>query len=267
MSESDPLLQGQAFLPRLPEDRTIITASDAARLALSRPGLTTLVGAEGSGPALVAQALSAQAARQIVYLAANQEAAQLAAGDLAALGKGLPLAHLPKSRLAAPLVFAPSESTPYAEVHGDRRATMLRTAALCELLAAPERGPLVVTAGALVRRVPPRQALREATLTIRVEQELDVVALSQRLTSAGYLRAPVVEDPGSYALRGGIVDLWWRRSRFSTPTTSARKTPSSAWSRRPRATPSSPPRPRRVPAKCCAACVTPSISRPPKRAH
>src|SRR6185369_6215046 len=78
----------------------------------------------------------------------------------------------------------------------------------CELLAAPERGPLVVTAGALVRRVPPRQALREATLTIRVEQELDVVALSQRLTSAGYLRAPVVEDPGSYALRGGIIDLW-----------------------------------------------------------
>ncbi|HEX2678399.1 MAG TPA: transcription-repair coupling factor, partial [Polyangiales bacterium] len=208
MSDSDLLLQGHAFLPRLPEDRTIITASDAARLALSRPGLTALVGAEGSGPALVAQALAAQATRQVVYLVANNDAAQLAAGDLAALSKGLPLAHLPKQRLSAPLVLAPSESTPYAEVHGDRRATMLRTAALCELLAAPERSPLVLTAGALLRRVPPRQALREATLTISVEQELDVVALSQRLTSAGYLRTPVVEDPGSYALRGGIVDLW-----------------------------------------------------------
>src|SRR6188768_2075464 len=119
MSALDPNLEGGAFLPRLPEDRTIITASDAARLALSRSGLTTLVGAEGSGPALVAQALSAQAARQVVYVVVSNAAAQLAAGDLAALGKGLPLAHLPKQRLSAPLVFAPSESTPYAEVHGD----------------------------------------------------------------------------------------------------------------------------------------------------
>jgi len=208
MSALDPHLEGNAFLPRLPEDRTIITAGDAARLGLSRHGLTPLVGAEGSGPALVSQALSAQGARQIVYLVASNEVAQQAAGDLTALGKGLPLTHLPRHLMPAPLVLAPSESTPYAEVHTDRRATMLRTAALCELLANPERSPLVVTAGALVRRVPPRRALRDATLVLSVEQELDVVALSQKLTSAGYLRAPVVEDPGSYALRGGIIDIW-----------------------------------------------------------
>ena len=208
MSASDPHLEGSAFLPRLPEDRAIITANDAARTALSRPGLTALVGVEGSGPALVAQALAAQASRQVVYLAASNEAAQQAAGDLAALGKGLPLTHLPKQSLSAPLVLAPSESTPYVDVHGDRRATMLRTATLCELLGNPGRSPLVITAGALVRRVPPRQALRDATLVLSVEQELDVVELSQKLTSAGYLRAPVVEDPGSYALRGGIIDLW-----------------------------------------------------------
>src|SRR6478735_6521245 len=208
MSALDLPLEGSAFLPRLPEDRTIVTATEAARLGLSRPGITALVGAEGSGPALVSQALAAQGARQVVYVVASNEAAQQAAGDLAALAKGLPLLHLPKQAMGAPLVLAPSESTPYAEVHSDRRANMLRTAALCELLAQPERSPLVLTAGALLRRVPPRKALRHATLELRVEQELDVVELSQRLTSAGYLRAPVVEDPGSYALRGGIIDLW-----------------------------------------------------------
>src|SRR6187551_1496390 len=208
MSDLDPQLEGETFLPRLPEDRTIITASEAARLGLSRPGLTPLVGAEGSGPALVSQALAAQGGRQIVYLVASVEVAQQAAGDLSALGKGLPLMHLPRTPMPPPLVLAPSESTPYAEVHGDRRAAMLRTATLCELLANPERSPLVLTAGALVRRVPPRAALRDATLVLTVDQELDVVALSQRLTAAGYLRAPVVEDPGSYALRGGIIDLW-----------------------------------------------------------
>src|SRR5881394_1107402 len=153
MSASDPHFDGNAYVPRLPEDRAIITASEAARLALLQPGLTTLVGAEGSGPALVAQALAAQSSRQVVYLVASNEAAQQAAGDLAALGKGLPLTHLPKQALSAPLVLAPPESTPYAEVHSDRRATMLRTAALCELLEKPGRSPLVVTAGALLRRV------------------------------------------------------------------------------------------------------------------
>src|SRR6188768_2398196 len=208
MSALDPNLEDNAFLPRLPEDRAIITLGDAARLALSQAGLTPLVGAEGSGPALLSQALAAQSARQIVYLVASNEVAQQAAGDLAALGKGLPLTHLPRQLMPAPLVLAPSESTPYAEVHTDRRATMLRTAALCELLAEPQRSPLVLTASALVRRVPPRQALRDATLVLTVEQELDVVKLSQQLTASGYLRAPVVEDPGSYALRGGIIDLW-----------------------------------------------------------
>src|SRR6478752_1044311 len=208
MSALDPTLEGHAFLPRLPEDRTIITLAAAARLGLSQRGLTPLVGAEGSGPALVGQALAAQSARQIVYLVASNEAAQQAAGDLSALGRGLPLTHLPRTPLPVPLVLAPSESTPYAEVHTDRRATMLRTAALCELMASSERSPLVLTAGALVRRVPPRQALRDATLVLTVEQELDVVRLSQQLSAAGYLRAPVVEDPGSYALRGGIIDLW-----------------------------------------------------------
>ena len=208
MSALDPSLEGSEFLPRLPEDRKIITLSDAARQALNHHGLTAFVGAEGAGPALLGHALATLGAKQVVYLVANNEVAQQATGDLTALGRGLPLTHLARHDQPAPLVFAPPETTPYAEVHTDRRATMLRTAALSELLANPRRSPVVLTASALVRRVPPRQALRDATVELRVDQEVDVVKLSQQLTAAGYLRAPVVEDPGSYALRGGIIDLW-----------------------------------------------------------
>ena len=204
----DSSSDGSSFLPRLPEDRRIVTASEAARDALATRGLSSLVGVEGAGPALVAHALAASSARQVVYVVAGNDVAQQAAGDLTALGRNLPLKHVPKHERAAPLVLAPTEASPYSEVHGDRRATMLRTAALCELLQNPGRSPLVVTAAALLRRVPPRKALRDAIVELTVEQELDVVALSQQLTAAGYLRAPVVEDPGSYALRGGIIDIW-----------------------------------------------------------
>ncbi len=208
MPAQDLNTEDSAFLPRLPEDRRVVGSVDAARLVLTSTGQFAFVGAEGAGPALLAHALSAQSKRQIVYLVASGEIAQQAAGDLAALGKGLPLARFPRRELPLPLLLAPPESTPYAEVHTDRRATMLRTAALHELLSDPNRSQVVLTVSALLRRVPPRHALRNATVELVVDQELDVVKLSQKLTASGYLRAPVVEDPGSYALRGGILDLW-----------------------------------------------------------
>ncbi|HEY1534393.1 MAG TPA: hypothetical protein VGF76_10250, partial [Polyangiaceae bacterium] len=208
MLAPDVNFEGSTFLPRLPEDRRIVASSDAARLVLAAAGHSAFVGAEGAGPALVAHALSAQSSRQVVYLVASGEIAQQAAGDLAAFGKGLPLARVPRLELPGPLLLAPPETTPYAEVHTDRRAMMLRAAALHDLLSNPSRSQVVLTVSALLRRVPPRQALRDASVELFVEQELDIVKLSQKLTASGYLRAPVVEDPGSYALRGGILDLW-----------------------------------------------------------
>ena len=204
----DSEFEERAFVPQLPDDRSVVTLGEAAQRALEQPGLSPFVGVEGAGAALLSQALLARSPRQLVYVAASSEVAQQAAGDLTALGRGLPLTHVPRHDSSSPLLLVPSESTPYAEVHSDRRATMLRTAALCELLGDRPRSPIVLTASALVRRVPPRAALRAATVSLRVDQELDVVQLSQRLTSAGYLRVPVVEDPGSYALRGGLLDLW-----------------------------------------------------------
>src|SRR5450432_1538793 len=139
------------LVPRLPEDRPILTSADAARSALGQVGRSSFVGTAGSGPALVGHALSSQGARQVVYVTASNELAQQAAGDLGALARGLPLSRFSKLDLAPPLLLAPAESTPYSEVHGDRRAAMLRTATLYELLANPARMQLVLTAGALVR--------------------------------------------------------------------------------------------------------------------
>ncbi len=210
MPALDMSFEGNAFLPRLPEDRRVVGSVEAARQVLDA-GSSAFVGVEGAGGALVSHALcalSTSGSRQVVHLVDSGETALRAAGDLSALAKGLPVARLPRTTLASPLLLAPSDSTPYAEVHSDRRASMLRSAALHELISQPGRSPIVVTAGALLRRVPPRRALREATVGLEVDQVLDLVDLSQKLTASGYLRAPVVDDPGSYALRGGILDVW-----------------------------------------------------------
>src|SRR5262249_10281361 len=41
-----------------------------------------------------------------------------------------------------------------------------------------------------------------------LEMEQDRDELARKLTAAGYLKSPLVEDPGTYAVRGGVFDVW-----------------------------------------------------------
>jgi transcription-repair coupling factor (superfamily II helicase) len=67
---------------------------------------------------------------------------------------------------------------------------------------------LVVPATALARKVPPRKELARRADRIAVEDEIDRDAFVRALTEAGYLRVPMVEDPGSFAVRGALLDVW-----------------------------------------------------------
>ena len=106
------------------------------------------------------------------------------------------------------LVFAANESSPYADVNPDRRAAMSRMATLFHLARGLPWRVLVVPAAALARKVVPRAVLLEHALRVVAEEEIDRDALVKELSEAGYLRVPVVEDPGSFAVRGAIFDVW-----------------------------------------------------------
>jgi transcription-repair coupling factor (superfamily II helicase) len=43
---------------------------------------------------------------------------------------------------------------------------------------------------------------------VQAEQIIDRERLTSRLAAAGYVRSPLVEDPGSFAVRGALVDVW-----------------------------------------------------------
>ncbi len=204
MAASEPPIDDVAEPLRLPEDRPILTAADAAKRAFATTDVLHVVGAEGSAPALVARALAREA--PVLYVAADNDAARRAAADLSYLSRGLPFAGS-EGIDGDTLLLVPSESSPYTEVHPDRRAAMARSSTLFRL-ARGEWRCLVTTAAGLLRRVPPAQVLLRAAPRIEAGQELDTAELSKKLVAAGYLRVPVVEDPGSFALRGGIVDVW-----------------------------------------------------------
>ncbi len=61
---------------------------------------------------------------------------------------------------------------------------------------------------ALSQRTMPKAVLLNAAFSLEVGQEYPVEELVARLTASGYSRCGMVEGPGQFALRGGIVDIY-----------------------------------------------------------
>src|SRR5204863_4042653 len=93
------------------------------------------------------------------------------------------------------------ETSPYAELSPDRRAIMRRLATLFRLSQGFAGQVLVASASALLRRVIPRTELGKLTDLVLPEQEVDREKLVSLLARAGYAKTPVVEDPGTFAVR------------------------------------------------------------------
>jgi transcription-repair coupling factor (superfamily II helicase) len=106
------------------------------------------------------------------------------------------------------------DTTPFLDVAPDRRSAMDRLAVLFHLAKELPWRFLVAPAPALVRRVPPRATLASRSLVVEKETELDRDDLVDVLVAGGYSKAPIAEDPGTFAVRGGIVDVYPPHARF-----------------------------------------------------
>ncbi|MYF08775.1 MAG: transcription-repair coupling factor, partial [Rhodospirillaceae bacterium] len=68
---------------------------------------------------------------------------------------------------------------------------------------------LFVAAPTLLDRLPPRAQLRHwLGVSCRTGQELDPDDLRRGLDEAAYLRVPLVNEPGEYAVRGALLDIF-----------------------------------------------------------
>jgi transcription-repair coupling factor (superfamily II helicase) len=211
------LLDDPSSALALAHDRRLPSIAELCREVLGERRLHHAVGSEGAAPSLVAHALSLAGAPQVLYVAPDSDAASRAVSDLSAFGRGLYFSE-PLSRAsspdAAPLWLQSSETTPYAEVHGDRRASLLRASALFQIARGLPFRFAVIPARSLVRLVVPPSALAGAGIWLEQFGELDLDRAALKLVQSGYLRVPVVEDPGTFAVRGGIVDVWPGHSEF-----------------------------------------------------
>lgn len=118
-----------------------------------------------------------------------------------ALGFAMPEAEV--------LRFPAWDCLPYDRVSPNPEIVAERVATLAALGEAPARPRLVLTTvNALVQKVPPRAAFAGAALALRRGGRVAVEHVTAFLEANGYGRTGTVMEPGEYARRGGILDLF-----------------------------------------------------------
>jgi transcription-repair coupling factor (superfamily II helicase) len=106
------------------------------------------------------------------------------------------------------------ERTPYHATSPDPIVVMERAATLHRLGTGGRdgRGPfdvLVLTPEALCRRGVPFAEVQRMAELVEKDEELDRAAVTQKLIVGGYSQVNTCEDPGTFALRGSILDIFF----------------------------------------------------------
>ena len=133
----------------------------------------------------------------VLYVAADETEADAAMHAMAFFA--------PELRL---LSFPSWDCLPYDRVSPKPDIESTRLATLAALAKGVGACVIVTSVNAILQRVPPKDAIAIASFQAKVGEEVDRDALVNFLAANGYARASTVRDPGDFALRGGIVDLW-----------------------------------------------------------
>ncbi len=184
-------------------------ASIADLVAAARSGSSTIYGFTPPFAAYAAARLTdAYPDSSLVVVCSDEATARRFAEDIVLFAPprdaGDPAA--PPPALALPAL----DTSPYADLRVDREALAQRMATLFRLArGGPLIPPIVVlSAPSLLRKAIRGDELQALATELRVDQDIDRDVTVESLVRAGYARARVVEDPGTFAARGGVLDVF-----------------------------------------------------------
>ena len=152
---------------------------------------------EGFDARLLAQEV-ARAARPVIHVARDDKRAEAMAQALAFLAPGLSVLRFPAWDC---LPF--DRVSPNPEIASARMATL---AALAHGVPGPF--VLLTTLSAAQQRVPARDTVAGASFAAQVGRRIDEGALRAWLVRMGFAQSPTVTEPGDFAIRGGIFDIF-----------------------------------------------------------
>ncbi|MCC7071406.1 MAG: transcription-repair coupling factor [Deltaproteobacteria bacterium] len=111
---------------------------------------------------------------------------------------------------AARVLCLPADDrTPFHASSPDPLVVMERVATLHKVASGQPFDVLVLPAESACRRGMPFERLQRMAEIVVAGEDLDRAALQKKLAVGGYTTVNTVEDPGSVAVRGGIIDIYW----------------------------------------------------------
>ncbi len=167
-------------------------------------GVSSAVGLWGSSAPILAGQIARSLRRPLLYLTAHLEEADEARDDME-LATGWP------GELFAAWEALPGEGPASSEIAAER----IRVCSLLRDQGGEWPGPdgpmpaiIVAPVQGVMQPVPTAAALEANSLAVAVGSERDPQSLAGWLNDHGYERLDMVESPGDFAVRGGIVDAF-----------------------------------------------------------
>lgn len=112
-------------------------------------------------------------------------------------GKDIPILNFPDYNLL------PFKTLSY---HNETSTHRIRTLFQLTLTEIP---PVVITTvGAIMHRLVPKKEITDYAELIMTDEEIERDRLIEKMIAGGYIRTGIVEEPGDFCVRGGIVDIF-----------------------------------------------------------
>ncbi|HKZ16454.1 MAG TPA: DEAD/DEAH box helicase, partial [Geobacteraceae bacterium] len=156
-----------------------------------------LAGLKGSAPAYVICRLFEEKRRPVLVILPDNEAAQEMRRELRFFsGQQESILYFPAWE-SAPFEQAP----PHPDITGERLNTLFN-------LMGGKTSIVVTTIVAACQKLMPRRVLGDVSQYLVAGEEIDREGLLRKLVNLGYSNVPLVEDRGTFSVRGGIVDIY-----------------------------------------------------------
>ncbi|MFC5271157.1 transcription-repair coupling factor [Adhaeribacter terreus] len=171
----------------------------AEHLRTSEKSRLQIKGLVGSQDAVLASALYTAADHHNIFILHDKEEAAYFLSDLQAL----------VGDQKTPLLFPTSYKKAYQFDETENANILMRAEALNQLSARHPKGELIVTyPEALTEKVINKKSLVANTFGAKVGEKLDSNFLSELLATYDFERTEFVYEPGQFAIRGGIIDIF-----------------------------------------------------------
>ncbi|MEX0823049.1 MAG: transcription-repair coupling factor, partial [Balneolaceae bacterium] len=138
----------------------------------------------------------ANGSKTILHIAKDYEQAAAIASDYTQLGSDL--VHL----------FPPTRRKPYDEEKIPDMSVMVQRSEVLEQIDQNRPSIIVASADALVEKLVPADEFHASSIHITKGENIAPETLTARLSDQGYQSTRFVDEPGEYAIRGGIFDVF-----------------------------------------------------------